>query len=300
MQGKKSSNEGEGNPAEIWDYVDYCLNLMSKVHRTTFDPRGDSEAYYDTFFSDLDVAMFSQVADPRRELRGGILLEAILSRVEPTSKLLDVGCGTGDNLKLFANSRLDLHGVEYSPVSAGHARRLLSDRAAIATGSAMDLPYDDDAFDAAICIEVLEHVPDDEMAMREIARVLKPKGILAVSVPYRRYFSRYLKTMGHFRHYTRSSLDASLREAGLVPVQYLANCPRWSRKANYAYIACRVAAMARGLLGPKTLPQNVRLPFARQPMMDSLFTRLAALRAAEEGEDYAAKETSTFIVAQRV
>lgn len=50
-------------------------------------------------------------------------------------------------------------------------------------GDALSLPFATDSFDAVICSEVLEHIPDYEGALREIARVLKPGGVLAVSVP---------------------------------------------------------------------------------------------------------------------
>lgn len=47
------------------------------------------------------------------------------------------------------------------------------------------LPFTDDAFDLAVCYHVLEHVPDDSAAIRELARVLSPRGVALVQVPYR-------------------------------------------------------------------------------------------------------------------
>src|SRR6188472_2239110 len=47
-------------------------------------------------------------------------------------------------------------------------------------GDARELPYDDDSFDAAILVTVLGEVPDQDMALREVARVLKPRGRLIV------------------------------------------------------------------------------------------------------------------------
>src|SRR5688500_1313251 len=49
-----------------------------------------------------------------------------------------------------------------------------------------DIPADDDSFDAVICNHVLEHVPDDRRAMREIRRVLKPGGWAILGVPLQR------------------------------------------------------------------------------------------------------------------
>jgi len=52
-----------------------------------------------------------------------------------------------------------------------------------ARGDALRLPFPDGAFDKVICAEVLEHLADDSSAMAELARVLRPGGLLAISVP---------------------------------------------------------------------------------------------------------------------
>ena len=57
--------------------------------------------------------------------------------------------------------------------------------------------------DVALCLEVLEHIEDDQRAVREIHRVLRPDGLLIAAVPYTYYWPQYLKLLGHFRHYTR-------------------------------------------------------------------------------------------------
>jgi SAM-dependent methyltransferase len=46
-----------------------------------------------------------------------------------------------------------------------------------------DVPFKDDAFDLIVCVHVLEHVPDDRQAMREMVRVLKPGGVAMLLVP---------------------------------------------------------------------------------------------------------------------
>ncbi len=52
-------------------------------------------------------------------------------------------------------------------------------------GSLTELPLPEDSVDLLVCYHVLEHVPDDRLAMREIARVLSPGGLGLVQVPYR-------------------------------------------------------------------------------------------------------------------
>ncbi|WP_241385660.1 class I SAM-dependent methyltransferase [Rhodococcus sp. CH91] len=91
-------------------------------------------------------------------------------------------------------------------------------------GDALALPYDDASFDLVLISEVLEHVPEDERAIAELVRVLKPGGVAAVTVP------RWLPEKicwalsdayhevegGHIRIYKADELASKLTAAGLV------------------------------------------------------------------------------------
>jgi len=100
-----------------------------------------------------------------------------------------------------------------------------SGEAASMVGDALRLPFPDATFDRVICAEVLEHVPDDRAAMAEIARVLRPGGTAAVTVP--RFWPElvcwalsdeyHLVEGGHVRIYRLSELRRRLRAAGLRP-----------------------------------------------------------------------------------
>ena len=114
--------------------------------------------------------------------------------LRPADRVLDLGCGAGRHafeclrrgavvVALDADP-LELKGVcglmaamaeagEVPPGGAGAGVR----------GDALKLPFPDGVFDKVICAEVLEHLPDDAGAMAELARVLRPGGLLAVSVP---------------------------------------------------------------------------------------------------------------------
>ena len=90
-------------------------------------------------------------------------------------------------------------------------------------GDGLRLPFDDATFDRVICSEVLEHLPDDRAAMRELARVLRPGGTMAVTVP--RYGPELVNWAlsdeyhavkgGHIRIYRRRQLLERLRASGL-------------------------------------------------------------------------------------
>lgn len=94
-------------------------------------------------------------------------------------------------------------------------------------GDALRLPFPDDTFDRVICSEVFEHIPDDEGAMVELHRVLKPGGVLAATVPswmpekvcwaLSAEYHAPLAVGGHVRIYTEPLLRHRLAEAGFVP-----------------------------------------------------------------------------------
>ncbi len=94
---------------------------------------------------------------------------------------------------------------------------------ACVAGDALRLPFADATFDRVIAAEVLEHIPDDVAAMRELARVTRPGGTMAVTVP-RWYPERinwalsdeyHANAGGHVRIYRRSDLVARLGAVGL-------------------------------------------------------------------------------------
>ena len=84
---------------------------------------------------------------------------------------------------------------------------------------ACELPLGDQAVDAIVSANLLEHVPDDRRALREMTRVLRPGATAVVVVPASPgtydYYDRFL---GHERRYARGELAAKARDAGLTPI----------------------------------------------------------------------------------
>lgn len=78
------------------------------------------------------------------------------------------------------------------------------------------LPFKTDAFSHTICSEVLEHVEDDQQAIRELARVMKSPGHACITVPHRKfYFASDDRYVRHFRRYEIAEMTEKLENAGL-------------------------------------------------------------------------------------
>jgi glycosyltransferase involved in cell wall biosynthesis/ubiquinone/menaquinone biosynthesis C-methylase UbiE len=102
-------------------------------------------------------------------------------------RVFDCGCGMGFYLMALGRLRdLDLVGLDGDLDRLQWARRE-GVPADLLSGNIERLPFADDSFDRVLMSEVLEHIADDRAALREILRVLKPGGILALSVPHARF-----------------------------------------------------------------------------------------------------------------
>jgi SAM-dependent methyltransferase len=158
--------------------------------------------------------------------------------MQPGDRLLDLGCGFGRHAFEAARRGARVVAVDYADTELKEVRNTFAAMAdagevdparclGAVQGDATQLPFGDGTFDRVIASEVLEHIPADQDAMGELARVLRPGGTIAVTVPAYlpericwslsdEYHAPFVSG-GHVRIYREWELRAKLRDAGLAP-----------------------------------------------------------------------------------
>jgi glycosyltransferase involved in cell wall biosynthesis len=138
-----------------------------------------------------------------------------LRRRRVTGTVVDVGAGTGG---LLERLRLGGHlavGMELDPVALAHARANQA-RLPLARSFAEAVPVRDGGAGAVTALDVLEHLDDDGLALRELARVVGPGGLVVIAVPaYQWAWSDHDVRLGHRRRYNRPQLVGVADAAGL-------------------------------------------------------------------------------------
>ena len=106
--------------------------------------------------------------------------------LRPGLDVLDVGCGTGDFLRLLAPivSPGTAVGVDLSETMIAEARQRSAENLgnlSFRVGSVLELPFPAESFDRVIATQLLLHVPDPQKALLEIRRVLAPSGVVSIT-----------------------------------------------------------------------------------------------------------------------
>lgn len=147
----------------------------------------------------------------RRIIRS--LVERICTMLQnPQPRILDVGCGTGANLKMLASFG-SAEGVDISDQAVEFCRE--RGLASVKLGAIEELPYDNGSFDLVTALDVVEHLDDDVAGLREIRRVLSPDGCVLLFVPaFMFLWGVQDDVSNHRRRYTLPGLLSVVKKAG--------------------------------------------------------------------------------------
>lgn len=111
----------------------------------------------------------------------GEQLEALVrSHVTRPSRVMDLGCGRGGVVELFWRDVALATGLDPDAPSLAEHR---APGMPVVRGRGENLPFADESFDLVVCLWVLEHIPQPEMVLREVRRVLRPRGHFVFLTP---------------------------------------------------------------------------------------------------------------------
>ena len=147
--------------------------------------------------------------------RRKIIATVLRPYLRPPARIIDVGSGGG----AVAQALMEFGSVTACDIdvrcAASVARR---PGMSFAYGTAEAIPFADGSFDLVTAFDVLEHLDDDVRALREMARVVRPGGLIALTVPaYSWMWGRQDEISHHRRRYTRRALRQAITAAGLKP-----------------------------------------------------------------------------------
>ncbi len=126
-------------------------------------------------------------------MRADSIVKAL--KVNESTNALDVGCGSGFIMRRIRKGTVT--GVDLSDTALAMARKNLARQANVrfVKGNAEKLPFENNYFDRVVCADVLEHVPNPEKAVSEIARVAKKGATIVIALPNEELQHNLIRTL---------------------------------------------------------------------------------------------------------
>lgn len=212
-----------------------CAVIAGQSSAARFNP-----AYFDQLFRIEDHHFWFQT---RNRILSSLVAQ-ITQSFPRGGKVLEIGCGNGNVLRHLHQTCAGhmVVGMDAFEEGLRLARRRNCPR--LVRGDATQHPFRSQ-FDLVGIFDVLEHVPDDERLLEQIRGILRPGGVLVITVPARKSLWSYFdEASGHCRRYELDELRGKLQQAGFE-VEYLT--PYMLTLLPLMWCGRRIASLTRGL-----------------------------------------------------
>lgn len=160
---------------------------------------------------------------------------------DPNLKILDFGCGKGAITEeiIKINPRIYITGVDISSKAINVIKKKIKTHEFIRINNEQKLPFKSNTFDFILALDVIEHIYDTELILKELQRVLKKNGKILISVPYHGimkniilslfFFEKVFDPIGpHIRFFTSKSLKKMCKDFKIIKLGYFGRFwPLW-------------------------------------------------------------------------
>jgi len=192
-----------------------ALTISRQAFRRLRPRRGTAGHGGAPYDASLWVALRPYLPDDHAEqVNARYYIDVVMRHVPPPRDVMDLGCGTGGSVDLFRRHDPAIHWVGVDIADSQEATQRRRDDADFVTFDGRILPFADASFDVVYSSQVLEHVRDPALQLREVARTLRPGGAFVGSTSQLEpYHSR------SFWNYTAVGFVELVGEAGLEVVE---------------------------------------------------------------------------------
>lgn len=158
-----------------------------------------------------------------------------LKKIKSQGKILDVGCGMGHFLVEATRAGYDVTGIEYSEIASEYARSVFKLR--VITGDFLNYSFNEEQFDIITLWHVLEHFHEPWIILKKIFSLLRPHGLLVISLPNFSSFQArlfrhrwlHLDLPRHLYHYSPPNLERLVLQFGFRVLWINHNCLEYNR-----------------------------------------------------------------------